>query len=235
MGSLTRAQIVTQGLQRAGRTDLNARATEALRTWLKARARDWPFLWTRKSREGLVLGAGVVSLSVGGGDGGITNEVQRILNPIWVYNTTYTTRSNGLIMSRDSVDLDTENRINNPATVRGLPTQFKILASTSASGLNAQSIVPVPLADKSYLLVFDYIETELDPIPLTTTVPKYPNEQTMIAFVEMIATKWANGASDPDYQALKEEVGLMIAADRIHDGQSPGSNDAVQLDPGVFK
>lgn len=235
MGAKTRAQIVLQGCRQAGRLDLQTRATEALSDWLRQRAKDWPFLWTRQSREGLSLPAGTVSLKVGGGEGGITNEIQRILNPFWIYTAGFGTRSRALIQTLDNMDIHNESRVNDPASGRGIPTLFKVRTGMSASGVVCRTLIPFPVPDRSYLLAFDYIELETDPAPTGATIPKYPNDQTMIMFVEMTVTKWANGASDPDYQALKADVADAVSRDRIHDAQEPGSNDAQGLDPSIFK
>lgn len=235
MGQLTRAQIVLQGLQRAGRTDLTERATEALRNWLRSQYRAWPFWFLRQSREALALPAGTTALKVGTGEGGVTNEIQRILSPIHVYATDYSTNAVALITSLDQDEGTADVRVSSTSLRRGLPTTFKIRKATAASGGTCWQLVPNPVPDRSYLLTFDYIELPTDAIPSTSTIPLYPNDQTMVMAVEAFAFRYSNGPTDPDYMAAAAEVSEMVKADRIKDGQQPGTNDVVSLASDIYR
>lgn len=236
MGQLTRSEIVVQGQAEAGQSGKNTRLLEALVLWEQSQFKAWPFGFLRKSKASLALLAGTTALSVGSGEGGITNMIQRILDPIYINNSGYTVKAKARIISLDQDDEEVDERVGNPALGRGLPTAFKIrhILSTVSPYRSCKSLIPFPVPDVAYQLNFDYIEI---PITLQTDgsgISLYPNDQTMKKFVEMMATKWANGAGDADYQALRDELADMVQTDRIREGQSEGTNLQVPLDPAVY-
>lgn len=239
MGYMTRAEILTEGLAVVGRTDLTTRCTAALKSWLRSRYASWPFAFLRQSMDGLALPSGTQSVFVGGGEGGVTNVIQRILNPIRVYTADYGTTAKGMIINLDA-DRDDDERTSNPLTMTGLPMQFKIrstISTVTVAGLTlrAWKIIPLPVPNKDYLLAFDYIEMPNDPCPNTTSVPLYPNDQTMIQLVKVRALEYANGASDPDFQAELAVLGQMVIHDQMTEGSVPGTNDLLTLDAGTFR
>ncbi len=237
MGQLTRTELITQGQAEAGVAGKDTRLLEALVLWEESQYKAWPFGYLRKARTDLALAAGVTALSVGAGEGGVTNMIQRILNPIWVTTSGFTTRFKAMIIGVDNQQIDLDERTSSSTTNRGLPQHFKIrhVLSTVSPYRSCLSLIPLPVPDRAYLLSFDYIE-----LPITaqtgtgTGIPLYPNDQTMKKFIEMMALKWGNGASDPDYQACRDELGSMVTADRLKDGQGHGNNDSIQMDANVF-
>lgn len=236
MGQLTRTEIVTQGQAEAGQKGKDTRLLEALVLWEQSQYKAWPFGYLRQTRTALALPAGTASLRIGAGEGGITNMIQTVQNPIWVSNTAYSIRSMALITGMENMDPALDERVNNPATNRGLPTAFKFrhALSTVSPYRSCLLLIPSPLPDRDYTLSFDYIEL---PITLQTDgsgIPLYPNDSTMKKFVECMALKWGNGSADPEYQACRDELGSMVTMDRIRDGQGNGNNMSLLRDPSVF-
>lgn len=237
MGQLTRTQIITQGLQLAGRTDLTTRAIEALRNWLRAQYKAQPaFTFLRESREGLALPAGTTSLKIGVGEGGIAGEVQRVLRPVRIYTSSYSVDATAGILSRDDQTVENDIRTKDSTKGRGLPTSFKVVkARITGDTKLCKALVPNIVPDKAYLLTFDYIEVPLDPIAASGTYPDYPNDQTMVMFVKCFALNYADGDADAGFQAAAAMVQKMAERDRVSEIQESGNNDSVMLDPDMFR
>ncbi len=237
MGTMTRTELITEGLTIAGRTGDTSRALTGLRTWLHSQYRAWDGPFLRKAREGLALPAGTQNLPFGAGEGGITNLVKRVMNPIWVYDSAYGTRAKTLIVSLDAGDPNSNETINDPAAATGLPRQWKLrqIASTVSPYYQTWKLQPTPVPDRAYLLAFDYIEIPIDPCPSGSTIPLYPNDQTMIQCVVAKALLFANGVGDPDFIAASAVLAEMVKNDRLHDGFQTGTNYSVDLDSGTFK
>lgn len=236
MGSLTRSQIVDEGMLQAGRSDLEARMNVYLNAWLRSQytAWDWPFLHRRKT--GLALTAGLTTVSVGNGSSSITAEIKKILDPIYVYDSTYSTKCRARIRQLTGGDVYFDETVNNPATWRGLPTQFKVKADTALWG--KWSLIPMPFPDRDYLATFDYIETPAN-IDVSSsgdsTIPIYPNDRTMIQAVVSETCKYAYGSDSPQFAAAMDLLSSMVVDDRMKFGQVHGTNDLVQLDSDTFR
>lgn len=222
--------IVSEGLANAGRTDLTVSAKTNLNSWLRSRYKDWLWPFLRESKERLSLPAGTTSLLFGGGSNGETREVLRLLQPIWLSDAAYNSPSKCTILNLDNTTLVLENRVNDPATVRGIPQRFKVRESVGGTGI--KQIIPVPVPDKQYYISFDYTALPLDLV--SADVPQYPNDEAMILFVEYWARKYSDGPADPAVVALKQQLDAMIREDRIKDGLQVGTNDSVGLDPTTF-
>lgn len=235
MGSMTRDEIITEGCLQAGvaPSQYTSRAVTWLKTWLKQQYRAWPWPFLLQSREGLSLPAGTTALAVGSGDGGISDEIARILSPLWVYDSSYGTRMKAPIISVNSTD-DNE-AVQNSATYRGLPSRFKIRTGRTSGGLVNFDLIPFPFPNRDYLLQFNYIGVPTNPASATSTVPLYPNDMTMISAIKVACLKDKNGDNDPQYQAALTDLSAMSVADRIRDGSVPGTNDLLTMDNSVFR
>lgn len=231
MGQLTRLQIVTQGQLQAGRDDLATPLNIYFNAWLRSQYAAWPWPFLVRKQTGLALAAGAASISFGAG-ATVTPEVQRIIDPIFVYDSTYTTKARSRIRQLTSGDLLEDETINNPAIWRGLPTTFKVRADPTLWG--KWTLVPIPIPDRNYLLTFDYLHQPAD-VAADATVPIYPNDRTMIQAVFSETLKYANGADDPAYQQALDVLGAMTIDDRVKYGVVPGTNDVVQLDQSIFR
>jgi hypothetical protein len=231
VGALTRAEIVTQGLREAGNTSLTTRGNEWLNRWLRSQymALDWPFLQRRATGISLALGATSVSFGAGSS---VTPQVQRIHDPVWLYNTDYTVRRKARIVSLLDGDEDRDETINNPSTHKGVPTTFKARPDATTEG--KWTLVPEVIPDRSLLIALDYTELP-DNINTATagdsTKPRYPNDDTMIQAVYVAALK--HDKAD-NYMAERDVLASMVLADRVKFGAALGINDTWGLDPKVF-
>lgn len=107
-------------------------------------------------------------------------------------------------------------------------------ATVAPSGKTCWELIPFPLPDRTYLVSFDYMYYPADPCPNTTSIPLYPNDETMEQAIQAAALRHMNGPADESYQASLAELNSMVVKDRITDGQVDGTNDLMRLDPDVF-
>jgi hypothetical protein len=233
MGSMTRLEIITQGIAEAGvddtnkslaETDLNLRLQRIYNAW------PWPFLQKRAS--GVALAQGATSLDVGNGSGSITDLIRRILNPMYLYRSDYTYA--GRISTRPiaggPVSLD--ETINNPATLTGPPQLMKVRQHSTAAG--KWTLTPMPTPDRAYLMALDYIFT---PANMTVgvggdaSIPVYPNDSTMVKIVEVWALKYFKHET---YTTERDVLADMVIQDRVVYGSVDGTNDNLALDDSVF-
>jgi hypothetical protein len=231
MGVKTLSTIVSEGMALGGRTD-TALATPVaawVNNWLEQTYLQWPWPFLYKSRAQLTLAAAAQSQDVGAGNGGITNRVQRIIDPIWVYEST----GNGSIARvrklTGGVDPQNEERVQVAANYTGKPTTFRIRPG-STGGI--WTLVPQPFPDKAYLLAFDYIEL---PASLATSdTPIYPNDLTLVQAALVATLLYVNGHDDPAYQDAIQVLAKRVSQDRTGFGNALGINDTVDLDEGVY-
>lgn len=229
MGQLTRSQIVSNGLQLAGDTSLTTLGNVWLNMWLRQQYASWSWPFLFRSAIGVSLTSGSTSLSVGAGSNGITLEIQKIIDPIWVYDSAYNTK----VMARvrtlaGSPDINTEERIYTAAQAQGTPTTFKVRPDSSTWG--KKTLVPFPIPDKNYLLAFDYLEQPAD-ISSDGTVPLYPNDMTMIQAVKYHALDYLKAGAGDALQVLIQ----MQVKDRVSYGEEPGVGDEILLDVDSFR
>lgn len=234
MGSMTRAQIVTAGMQRAGRTDIatiaNGYLNNRLRTWYSRF--QWPFLTRRATAVALAQGS--QSLAFGAGSGGETLPVRLILNPMWVYTSDYSQRGKLLVRQLTDGEIWQDETVNNPASNLGLPAIAKVKADKTTWGL--WSIVPQPFPDRAYLLAIDYVVQPADIDTSTagdSTIPLYPNDETMIQAVEADVLRFSRKLQE--WQLAEGRLGELMAGDKLSFAIVPGTNDLVGLDPNTFR
>lgn len=220
--------VISTGLLKAGNTNLTANALVWLNAWLRSQYRSWPWPYLRRRKSGFALGAGVDTLLFGAGSGSVTEEVQFIEDPIYVYTSDKRNRSMARIQSISrSVDPSNDEDARDTAQGRGIPLLFKIRASTEWGKWN---LIPTPVPDQSYLLAFDYFIQPAD--ILSTETPLYPNDRTMIQAVLVDAYQYMKHEL---YTTELEILASMVREDRARYGQAPGTNDQVLLDSSVFR
>lgn len=229
MGTLTRGQIVTEGLLLAGNANLTTRANQWLNSWLRSHYRSWPWPFLIRRAQNITLAAGATSLAVGGGNNGITEQVQRLYDPVYVYTADKKSRALARIRSVIAGPVDMDESVLNPSDNRGMPQYFKVRPYDNVWG--TWQLEPYPYADQSYSLAFDYLIQPAD-ITSDATVPIYPNDQTMIQAVVAWASRYMklDGASGE-----LELLSAMGSDDRLKYGEVPGINDQLQLDGASFR
>ena len=230
MGQMTRGELINEAFLLAGKDP--ASLTKRGRVWLNLRLRSlykgwpWPFLMRRY--EGLALGSGTTTLSVGAGAGGVAEEIKLIRSPLLVYRSDYSGRSLGTIRLVEG-DFDD---IGYGSTRIGPPDSFRVRANTTVWG--RWDIRPTITPDRNYILAFDY---QVQPANLVSDadVPIYPNDRTLVAGLMADALKYMHGPADGDAQAAEEEFSALAQRDRAEYGSVPGINDSLGLDPSVFR
>lgn len=229
MGTLTRGQIVTEGLLIAGNANLTTRANQWLNSWLRSHYRSWPWPFLIRRAQNITLAAGATSLAVGAGQNGITEQIQRVYDPVYVYTSDKKSRALARIRSVIAGPVDMDESALDSTNNRGMPTYFKVRTYDSVWG--AWNFQPFPYPDQSYQIAFDYLIQPAD-ITSDVTVPLYPNDQTMIQAVVAFASRYMklDGAGSE-----LELLSAMGSDDRLKYGEVPGTNDQLLLDGASFR
>lgn len=225
MGQLTRDQIVSEGQLLAGRDDSATAANGWLQRWLDSVAASWPWPMLQNEAIGIALAGGATSLAIGGGSGGITPKILKVLDNIWLYDSTRTTRRRLRIRHQLSHPGD---RIG-PTDVTGQPQQVRLFHTSFGTWTLYFDAIP----DKAYLLTIPYITLPAT-ISTGSEIPWYPNDETMVQVVAFKTHEYYDGKDSPVTQAAQEILAGMVAADRTRHGTAPGINDVMWLDPSRF-
>lgn len=226
MGTMTRLQIVTEGMLLAGRDDIAVRANSWLQTWLDSVAAKWPWPMLLKEKLNVAVTGGAQTVTIGAdGSGGVTNKIIRILDNNWLYTSDYRSRRRLRIPQYNTMP----GQIIDPATSASMPTEMRI--GQAAAGQFILEFSPIP--NQNYLLSMDYLE---QPAALAgdSSVPWYPNDQTMIDYIAARTMKFDDGPTNA-YQVAIGEVADQLKADCIRYGAIKGQNDQLLLDQSVYK
>lgn len=235
MGALNRGVLVAEGLRLANEsTALSTRANFWLNAWLRSTyaATPWPFLIQRKAD--LSLPTGTTSLSVGSGGSSITQDIQRVFAPVYLYDTAKTFQGTARIKQRLSGPASEDESAFNTTTKRGMPAEFKMRAPAYAAGVDSYGkweLWPNPVPEKDYLIAFDY-QVIPDDLAADGDTPIYPNDRTMI---QAVAVEALHYDADERYIQELEVLRSMTLDDRLRYGGVPGTNDVHQLDSSVFR
>lgn len=226
MAQLTRDQIVSEGQLLAGRDDNATASASWLQRWLDAVAASWPWPILQTEATGIALASGATSLVLGNGSGGITPKIQKLLDNVWLYDSTRTFKKRLRLRHQLSAPGD---RIG-PTDNTGTPITARLF--TSAYGVWTMYFEPTP--ERDYLLTIPYITL---PAAMTTgsDVPWYPNDETMVQVVAFKNHEFYDGKDAPTTQAAQQMLAGLAANDRIRYGAITGVNDFLPLDPSVFK
>lgn len=229
MGQLTRAQIVSEGLLAAGDSRLTSRANVWLNAWLRSQyaAFPWPFLLREKA--GITLSSGSNSFQIGAGEGGVTAEIRRIVDPINLYTAAKSTRTQIRIRSAVETELHSDPDLNDPTNHRGLPTEARVYADATTWG--KWTVQFDKWADQTYLVKLKYYEQPAD-LTSDSAKPLYPNDRTLMKAVETEALRYKK---DPSWQNELNVLAAMVVDDRLKFGEVPGQNDWMILDPNVYR
>lgn len=235
MATLTRTQIVSAGLQKAGQPQLTTHAN----TWLNAALRraygswNWPFL--HKRLGGIALATGTTSFDFGAGSNGETLDVKRVLDPVRLYTSGYTAKGRARIRNVNDTDLDIDETLNDPSKGRGIPTTFKVRLSTSIQG--RWTLYPNPIPDKDYLVALEYLFLPAN-LSGDSSVPIYPEDETLIQMVYVEALRFMDderGLLLTKIAAEDSKLQAMLVADRLAHGSAEGINEDQLLDDNIFR
>lgn len=232
MGALTRAQIVAQGLLIAGRTDLTTQGNIWLNAFLRDAYRSWSWPYLHKTYVGLSLPSGTTSLLFGAGSTE-TLEVPHIFDPIRIYTSDKSMRENVRVRQWTDGDAWTDEDLQASTDV-GLPRVVRLLPSNASWG--KWTLRPYPTPDRDYLLKLRYL---IQPADIDTTsggdstVPIYPNDETMIQAVKTAAFKYMR--EDELAQSEQQRLDALKQGDKVRYGVVNGINDRTDLDSQVFR
>jgi len=212
----------------AGDTSLATRVKAELKQWLRSQYAGflWPFL--RRELASIALASGVQRLTFGKGSGGVTEEVQRINDPIRIYTSNYSVRDNVRILTDWGDDTTIDDNIVDPSTNRGQPQRARVVADSALHG--KWNVIFDRVADKAYLLELSYFIVPED--PADADVPLYANQRTIIqAGVAFILKYKKSEEYDRELQILVSQVN----EDRLKYTQAPGINDTLGLDSRTYR
>lgn len=219
------SEIVSEGLLQAGDTSLTTRANAALKWWLRSQARG--FMWPKcKDTDNFSINAGSESFTLGGGEGGVVEEIWRINDPMKIFSGS---GANVADFQNIRIQTDWDDSLINPfAGGRGLPTEARVREMRSVKGgwevnLNHE-------ADKAYTIQVSYFVIPLD--PSTSAVPWYPNDRTMVQAVYVEALKYKK---DKSYREELDLLAAMVRQDRLSESQKEGISIGPSLNPRVFR
>ena len=236
MGSLTRLQLVTE----AGLLAANDAIPEHLKKGLNRMLRvayaawQWPFLHRRA--ESIAWSAGTTSIDVGAGSNGVTLEIQRIFSPVAFRTSDYSTRGRAHVRQLVESATSLDDVLRDPSTSRGLPQQLFALPYPGTWG--KYTLKPDVVPDRDLLLAFDYLCMPADidtSTPGDSTVPLYPNDETMMHMLYAVQILNDEGADSMEYAEAMKSVSNKILADTDLFGSTTGVNDSLDLDPDVFR
>lgn len=231
MGRLTFTELLAAGQGKMGNLSaaLGSRLEVEFQAWLDKQYVGWQWPFLKKRATGLSLTTGLTSLTIGAGNGGITQEIIRLVSPLGYYNTARTVKGKSPIIASAGYDILNDETLADSSTYRGLPRQFKARAGTTRG---TWVIIALPFPDRDLLLSVDYYElpASLD----VNDIPIYPSDTTMIDAVAYLALYDQKGADHPATQAADAVLQGILARDRNNYGSVPGENEALTLDGSVF-
>lgn len=230
MGARTRSSIVSAGLALAGRGDLTTLANGWLDDWLRDQYKAWPWPQLQKRKITIALATGATNVDIGAGSSGVTNEIIRIHDPIYIYSSDYRIRDlvrlSALVGSGSDMQLDIQDSTLN----RGRPSYAK--ARPYSGGTEGKwNLAFDTTADQDYLLALDYVEM---PAALADgDRPVFPSDEVMVMAIQSKTLSFMQRYAEADVLDRKIDAKLLTA--RTYQGESPGLNDSIGLDPNVFR
>jgi hypothetical protein len=225
MGSRTRDEIIMEGQIRGGRDDLSSVLEPRLNDWLDRAGSgwSWPLLTFRRT---IPVGTGVNSVTVGEGAGGIANRVVRLAGESpWLYTANLTTKVRLSAKAGNS----SPEELWVPPNTNGVPSSF-ILTQPS---LYTRSFVFNQVTNGPYVLFA--VLVELPPRLTGNTVPWYPEDETMIAYIESEVLRRENGVDSPSYMSALEDLNTLQLNDRIRHGYSLSANATWDMDSTIHR
>ena len=216
----------------------NDQTTGFVRTWLDAwlhrTAKSWAWPVLKARIADLPITVGAVSVDVGNGDF-VATYIHRIFNPLFYRNSDYKQRGRIFIRQILDANYDKDESVTLVADRTGAPVTCKI--RMKASG-RAFTIYPDPTPDKQY-----YISLDAHTIPANigsaaandSQVPWYQSDKTLLQACKCALLEYDDGGEEgPALEKGLMKLAAMVIDDRDFDGQGPGDNTLMGLDPSVF-
>lgn len=233
MGKLTRTQILTQGITLAGKATSSAAFVSLVATswnaWLRSTYKGWLWPFLTAQTAGVALAAGTQSLVIGGGQGGVTDDIDDIYDPVYVYTADYAVYDKARVRQIHGGPSYREPSIINPTINTGLPVEFKARPHPTIEG--RWTLTPYPFPDKAYRLSLDYKVLPADTSG-DTDVPNYRNDRTLIYAAKVCTLEHMK---DESYPSELQLLAAMVGQDYAKDAAKTGTNDNLGLDPNTFR
>lgn len=231
MGQLTWGDIITEGGLLVGDDSQGTRAKIWFNAWLRKTYRSWAWPFLKRRLSGLSLVSGAASVSFGAGAGGVTQEISRVFEPIYVYTSDFKTRARADIMELLDEDIMYDESSRDPAANIGMPRRFKMRADTTLWG--KWSLITFPIPDRNYLLAFDYQVVPANLVLDADTI-LYPEDRTLMQAAKCAVLDYADGPAAGTTQSELQVLSTMIMDDRINYGDAAGDGEYWSLDGSVF-
>ncbi len=238
MSTLSFGSLIERAGIQVGDNTLTAEARFWLNDWLRKAYLSWPWPFLIKRASGVALAAGTQVLTLGSGsEAVITGEIIRVRDPIILYSSDYTQRTEARVQTLTGNNVSTDEAGRNPATYLGRPRSFKVRPNWTGAVLK-KDFIPLPFPDRAYLLAFDYFEMPADFDTSASgdddnTPPVYPNDRTIIQAMKAEMMRNKDGPSAA-YQSELKLAAEMLAADQMRLGSELGVNQSIDLDGSVF-
>lgn len=217
--------IVTEGMLKAGRDDLADRIRGYFNDWLGRQARSWPWPTLTTVRQvALAAGTNVYTLTPPNGE-----VWSRIIGETWLFNAQGT---------RQRVDV--RQLTGTPVGLlaagtgmsnRGIPTNGAYYKNDNAPW----TVDFDKTLDRDVTWLSNVVLVPARIAAPWTSVPWYPEDDTCIEACALETLRFTNGPDDSSVQAQMAVVEGMVTKDRMRHGVSPGQNDVLLLDKGVFR
>jgi hypothetical protein len=210
MGQLTRAEIVTEGLEMAGNTGLTTRANVWLNLWLSKVYTQWPWAFLQNHYGPISVAVGTQKVTFGAGQN-TDDRIHTIRRALLTDPVSGVVSTELQLRSSSSVNaLDILSGVS--ATNYGQPRVLHVVPSSTA-GQWELYFSPRPAVATRLVLVAHFTP---DHLSADSDVPSYPNDETMMFAVYVAALRHQQ---DERWQSEAAELRRMIAADRsVHGG-----------------
>lgn len=235
MGILTRAQLMEQGGLAGGNDQSKAFVRTWLDAWLRRTAKSWAWPVLKFRMEDVAVAAGEASVQVGDVD----LYIHRIFAPLFWRTPTYSSRGRILIRQIYDGDVDKDESNTLASNRLGKPTTCKLRTVNIDQFGGAFVIWLDPVPDTAILLSLDthVIPNNLGP---TTNgdaeVPWFPEDKTLIQACKCAVMEMdAGGQVSQAFNQEMERLDAMVIVDRDYNGEAPGDNIIMGLDPSCFR
>lgn len=231
MGTLTRAQLISQAGLASGNDQTTAFVRTWLDAWLKRTAKSWAWPVLKVRIADLPIAASAVSVDVGNGTF-TAHYLHRIFNPLFFRTSDYKQR--GRIFIRELLDgnPDKDETLVQASDRLGAPSTVKIRKKVGSLGVF--TLFPDPAPDKAYLLSLDchYVPASL---AADSSVPWYESDRTLLQACKCALLEYDDGGEGGQaYDKEMQKLAAMVIDDRDFDGEGPGDNVTMGLDKSVF-
>lgn len=234
MGKLTRTQIINQGITLAGKSTSSSAFVSLVvvswNAWLRSTYKGWLWPFLLRQASAISLPAGTTSITIGASNGGITDDIDDLFDPIYVWTSDYSTKEVARVRQIRGGRASSEPAIQDPSKNRACPREFKAREGGSG-GEGSWILTPYCVPDKNYLLALDYKFLPQDTLN-DSDIPYYKNDRTMIYAAKVCTLEHMKAE---DYGAELQILASMTLQDFGKDAAKTGTNDNLSLDPIFFR